>query len=49
MDYDIIMELGPGKVFMDDVEIGTASRMVATVEKWPEIVIEDPLDADEIG
>jgi hypothetical protein len=49
MDYDIVLELGPGKVFIDGDEIGTSPRLVITQDKWPEIVVEDPLEADEIG
>lgn len=49
MDYEIVIELGPGTVFIDGQIIGTAKRCVATVDKWPEVVIEDLLDADEIG
>jgi hypothetical protein len=49
MDYDIVLQLGPGTVFVDGNEIGACPRVVVTQDRWPDVVIEDPLEADEIG
>ena len=49
MDEIIALTIGPGKVFVDGDYIGDCPGFVATRQEWPEIVVEDSLEADEIG
>lgn len=49
MDEIVILQFGPGSVFVDGNYMGESPRCVVTKQEWPDIVVEDSLEADEIG